>query len=236
MRIYGDLAERWYPLLDPRDDHADEAELYRSVFGDSRTLLELGSGAGNAAFFLSRWYEVTLCDLSESMLALSRSANPKCEHVLGDMRSVRLDRTFDAVLVHDALSYLTTRDDLRATIETVFIHLGEGGVAIFAPDDFRETFEESSELHVGEHEGRSLRCIEWFWDPDPSDDTGVVDYVFALREGDETRVVHDRHVIGVFPRSVWIELFEDIGFEVSTIERAVEGPYADEIFVVRKRE
>lgn len=233
MRIYGDLAREWYPLLDPRADHAEEAELYASFFGDAVTLLELGSGAGNTASFLEQRYEVTLCDVSPSMLELSRSVNPRCEHVPGDMRSVRLGRTFDAVLIHDALSYLTSRDDLRATLETAFVHLRPGGKAIFAPDGFRESFFESTDLHEGDDETRSLRCIEWFWDPRPDDDTFVVDYVFVLRENGETRVVHDRHAVGMFPRAVWVDRLNEVGFEVDTIERpldGLEGPFTDEVF------
>ena len=48
------------------------------------------------------------------MLALSATLNPECEHLEGDMRTLRLGRTFDVVFIHDAISYLTTEDDLRA--------------------------------------------------------------------------------------------------------------------------
>jgi len=44
------------------------------------------------------------------------------------------------------------------------------------------------------------------WDPDPNDTTYVVDYVYALREGTQTRVVHDRHIEGLFQSS---DLAED---------------------------
>jgi len=35
------------------------------------------------------------------MLELSRTINPELEHLVGDMRTIRLGRTFDAVLIHD---------------------------------------------------------------------------------------------------------------------------------------
>jgi hypothetical protein len=35
---------------------------------------------------------------------------------------------------------------------------------------------------------------------------------YLLRTGDEVEVVHDRHLQGVFPRSVWIGLLEAAGF------------------------
>ncbi len=111
-----------------------------TVEGEARTLLELGSGGGNNASHLKRRFTCTLTDISPEMLALSRTLNPECEHIEGDMRTLRLDRTFDAVLVHDAIAYITTEDDLRATLETVAVHLRRGGAALLVPDTTRELF------------------------------------------------------------------------------------------------
>ncbi len=144
MRIYGDLAP-WFHLLTAPEDYAAEAERYRAsileAVPDARTLLELGSGGGNNASHLRAHFTCTLSDLSPQMLTLSRELNPECEHVLGDMRTLRLGRTFDAVFVHDAVMYLTTEDDLRACMVTAFAHTRPGGVALFVPDCTRETFE-----------------------------------------------------------------------------------------------
>ena len=104
-------------------------------------MLELGSGGGNNAFHLKKEFELTLVDLSADMLAVSKALNPECEHVQGDMRSVRLGRTFDAVFVHDAIEYMTTEDDLRQAVQTVYAHCRPGGVAVLVPDDIAENFE-----------------------------------------------------------------------------------------------
>jgi trans-aconitate methyltransferase len=81
-------------------------------------VLELGSGGGNNASHLKAHCDLTLIDASDRMLALSRRINPECEHVTGDMRTVRLDRQFDAVFIHDAIDYMVTLDDLRAALTT----------------------------------------------------------------------------------------------------------------------
>jgi len=47
-----------------------------------------------------------LVDKSPGMLEVSRALNPECEHVEGDMRTVRLGREFDLVFVHDAVAYM----------------------------------------------------------------------------------------------------------------------------------
>src|SRR5262245_12400426 len=108
--LYGELTP-WYRLLDPVADHADEAAAYvRALEGAGAprggTLLELGAGAGGNAFFVKRNFRCTLTDLSPEMLALSRALNPECEHLPGDMRTLRLARQFDAVMVHDAVAYM----------------------------------------------------------------------------------------------------------------------------------
>ena len=104
--LYRDLAS-WWPLLSRPEEYAEEAafaaSLLRTAKPPTRTVLELGSGGGNNAFHLKRDFEMTLVDLSDDMLAVSRELNPECEHVLGDMRKLRLDRTFDVVFVHDAI-------------------------------------------------------------------------------------------------------------------------------------
>ena len=110
--MYSDLAP-WFHLLTHPSDYTDEAEFVTRVVDevvgeDARTLLELGSGGGNNASHLKARFECTLTDLSPEMLALSRTLNPECEHLEGDMRTLRLDRTFDIVFIHDAISYLTT--------------------------------------------------------------------------------------------------------------------------------
>ena len=111
-KMYDDLAG-WWPLLSPPEEYAEEAALYHSLLQETgteplRTMLELGSGGGNNASHLKRHYELTLTDISPGMLEVSRRLNHECQHEAGDMRSIRLGRTFDAVFVHDAIAYMTT--------------------------------------------------------------------------------------------------------------------------------
>src|SRR5512145_2794987 len=124
--LYGELAS-WFHVLTPPEDYAVEAAYYRAALAGATdpcaTLLELGSGGGNNASHLKAHLRCTLTDLSPAMLDESRRLNPECEHLVGDMRTLRLGRTFDAVLAHDAVGYLTTEDDLRRAIETARAHL-----------------------------------------------------------------------------------------------------------------
>lgn len=216
-RLYGDLAG-WWPLLSPPEEYVEEAGVYREILAGSAaspvtTVLELGSGGGNNASHLKSEFTMTLVDRSQPMLEVSQALNPECAHFQGDMRSVRLGETFDAVFAHDALSYLTTIEDVISTARTAREHCSPGGVALFVPDYVSETFKAGTE-HGGYDDGdRGLRYLEWVWDPDPTDQTFEADMVYLLREGNEVSVVHDRHPQGLFPTSMWLAALSTAGFE-----------------------
>jgi SAM-dependent methyltransferase len=221
--MYGELAS-WWPLLSAPADYVEEASRYSALLHEHATgavesVLELGSGGGNNAFHMKRAFgRLALVDRSPDMLEVSQGLNPDCEHHLGDMRSVRLDRLFDAVFVHDAICYMTTLEDLARVVETAAAHLRPGGVALLAPDYVRETFVPGTE-HGGHDEGRrGLRYLSWTWDPEPRDTTYVVDYAFLVREGDGVpRVLHDRHVEGLFAVAEWMDVLEAAGLRGSCL-------------------
>jgi len=241
MHMYSDLAP-WFHLLTHPSDYADEAAFVSRVVddvgdGQARTLLELGSGGGNNASHLKARFTCTLTDISPEMLALSRTLNPGCEHLEGDMRTLRLDRTFDLVFIHDAISYLTTEDDLHAALETAAVHVRPGGVVILTPDATTEIFAPKTDHggHDGD-DGRSLRYLEWTHAPEPGATSYVTDFAILARgPGDELQVVHDRHTLGLFPRATWERLIASVGLEL--VDTTVENPYELEqaAFVARSQ-
>jgi ubiquinone/menaquinone biosynthesis C-methylase UbiE len=236
-RLYSDLAS-WFTLLTAPEDYAEEAEFYRKTIlaacvSSPRTLLELGSGGGNNASHLKAHFAMTLVDLSPEMLDVSRAMNPECEHVQGDMRTIRLDRQFDAVFIQDAITYITTESDLRSTLETAFVHCRPGGVALFHPDCTRETFRPSTSHGGHDSEERSLRYLEWTRDPDPTDTTYIADFAYLLREGKEVRCEYDRHILGVFGREDWLRWITEADFEARVIpfEHSQIEPGSGELFL-----
>jgi hypothetical protein len=236
-KLYEDLAA-WWPLFSPPVHYIEEADdilptLLQATDAPPRTLLELGSGGGSLAFHLKHHFKLTLSDLSEGMLAVSKAYNPESEHVQGDMRTLALGRQFDLVLVHDAVMYMLEKHDLRAAIATAARHCRSGGAVVFMPDCVRETFAPREECGGEDGEdGRALRYLEWAWDQDPHD--SVYDSLFSIvmRERDGTvHSVLDHHKFGVFPRATWINLFREEGLDVTTRT----DPWKRDIFVGRKR-
>ncbi len=180
------------------------------------SVLELGCGGGNNAVHLKKQCRMTLSDISAAMLAVSRDANPECEHVEGDMRAMRLDQTFDAVFVHDAVMYMRSEDDLRRAMMTAFVHCQPGGVTMFVPDSTQETWTPSTDHGGHDGNGRSMRYLEWVWDPDPRDTEFIADMIYVLRVSNEpVRVESERHRMGIFPRSTWLRLLTEVGFRAA---------------------
>jgi hypothetical protein len=241
-KLYNDLAD-WFHLLTAPAEYAEEAAFYTKQLIDAcdrppETVLELGSGGGNNASHMKAHIQMTLTDLSPGMLELSRTINPECEHIHGDMRTLRLGRDFDAVFVHDAVVYMTTEADLKAAIDTAFIHCRRGGAALFAPDHVRENFTPSTDHggHDGD-DGRGLRYLEWTWDPDPSDDSYTVDFAYLLKDSaGSVRVEHDRHIEGLFSRATWLRLLHEAGFEARSVpfDHSELEPGSYELFVALK--
>ena len=241
-KLYEELAE-WWPLLSAPDEYEEEAAAYARFLGEvgegeARTVLELGSGGGNNAFYLKRSFEMTLVDLSPGMQEHSRRLNPECEHHLGDMRSIRLGRQFDRVFIQDAICYMASREDLQRAMETAYLHCREGGGVVVAPDHVRETFAEATEHGGRDGSDRSLRYLEWVWDPDPTDNHCIADYVYVLRDADGVvRTEHDRHIEGVFSRREWLEILRQAGFEgrIATFQHSELPTPLDVILGTRPR-
>lgn len=235
-KLYGELAG-WWQLISPTEDYADEAAFFAEFFlaENVETILELGSGGGNVAWFLKRNFSPTLADISAGMLAQSKKQNPELEHIEGDMRTLRLGRTFDGVLIHDAIMYMTTEEDLRAAFATAHEHCKPGGTVVIVPDFVAETFEPETTHEGTDDGGRGVRYMEWTWDPDPDDTQVNYEFILALKEGDDLRTVVDRQIVGVFPRATWLRLLRDVGFEArSVLDSSSEGERS-EVFVGRKR-
>ncbi len=100
-----------------------------------------------------------------------------------------------------------------------------GGVVILTPDATTEIFRPKTDHggHDGD-DGRSLRYLEWTHAPEPAGgSTYVVDYAIVARgPGDELRVVHDRHTLGLFPEATWKRLLDEAGLEL--VDTTVPNP------------
>ncbi|MCG8311267.1 MAG: class I SAM-dependent methyltransferase [Cytophagales bacterium] len=218
MKLYYDLAD-WWHLFSPPEEYKEEAKIYLDIIHKykrgGKTCLELGCGGGNNAFYLKNQFEMTLTDLSPKMLEVSKTINPECTHLRADMRSLDLPRSFDVVFIHDAISYLTTEDDLTKVFHTAHRHLNPGGLVFIMPDEYLETFRPQTNSGGSDDGTRGIRYLEWTYDPDPDDHLISVEYAYIIR--DENGAIfheYDRAVYGLFSMKTWETLLRQVGFTV----------------------
>ena len=136
--LYADIYDSVY-----RDKNYDkECSILRKLFdlyGDGciSSVLDLGCGTGNHALRLAaQGYRVAGVDRSDEMLDIARvKAEEKSLPVAlyhGDIKSVAIDQTFDAVILMFAvLGYQVTNDDLIQTLRNIRRHIRMGGLLIF---------------------------------------------------------------------------------------------------------
>lgn len=230
-RLYTDLVSL-YPQVSVRSAYAAEAaQISRAIRRklSSRTkrrkptLLELGVGAGHLLSHMTVDFDAVAVDLVPEMLEYSRTINPSVEHVVGDMKSVRLGRTFDATMIHDAIHYMLTKDDLLAAMRTCHAHLKRGGVAVFVPGYVKETFLEGDVSHALRlHAHGELGYVAQTHDHDPDDSTYELTFLLPRRDGPRVTVEQDRHTCGLFPTATWMRLLDEAGFDARR-PRALSG-------------
>jgi len=140
--VFGPEYAASYDALYEDKDYDVECDLLEGIFKRSGrpvgTVLDLGCGTGAHAVRLAQHgFEVVGVDLSDGMLGAARrragqAGTDNVRFVRGDIRAIRLDRRFDAVICMFAvLGYQTTDEDVTRTIKTVRTHLAPGGPFVF---------------------------------------------------------------------------------------------------------
>jgi SAM-dependent methyltransferase len=131
-----DIYSRYYDLLYRDKDYTAEAAYIDSIlkqYGTAgRDLLEFGSGTGKHGRLLAeRGYRVTGIERSPEMVAQSKIIDGfTCQ--LGDICTVQLGRTFDAVMsLFHVISYQTSNQAARAVFSSATEHLSPGGLFLF---------------------------------------------------------------------------------------------------------
>jgi SAM-dependent methyltransferase len=221
-RLYGDLAWTW-PIVSAPETYVEESEESARLIREqsqieAKTLLNMGCGGGHNDWTLKKHFRLTGADISEDMLALARRRNPEVTYHVGDMRTLRLGKTFDAVVIFDSIDYMLTEDDLRAAFETAFLHVKPGGVFLTYEEIRPETYAQNRTQHqVGREGDVEIVFIENYYDPDPSDTTIECTFVYLIRRGGKLEIETDRHVCGLFPTETWMTLLREVGFKVTEL-------------------
>ncbi|MFT4311830.1 MAG: class I SAM-dependent DNA methyltransferase [Candidatus Woesearchaeota archaeon] len=101
---------------------------------DNKTLLDIGCGTGTHLMLLENYYNCIGIDPFEEMLEHARKKTKKTTFIQADMRTLRLNKTFDVIIsLYSAISYSGTYPVFREVMENIYNHLNPGGVVIIDP-------------------------------------------------------------------------------------------------------
>jgi len=114
------------------------------------TVLDLGCGSGRpvASFLDQSAMRIIGVDASPEMIALCRTRLPGHEWIVGDMRSLALNRKFQGILGWDSYFFLTPEDQGRM-FEVFGAHAADGAMLMFNTGPMRGEA-------VGEYRGEPL--------------------------------------------------------------------------------
>lgn len=223
-RLYSDLAWLWPHWGDMNGEYSHWCNhvtdlMHRYARRPLRTLLNMGCGGGKNVFNLKRNFDVTGIDISDSMLDLAKQLNPDCTFIKADMRRLDLGIRFDAVLIDDAISYMTRRDDLEAVFKMADRHLLPGGVMVVTPDVTKESFVQNRTQVTHSRKSTTseeleIVFIENNFDPDTTDCSFEGLMVYLIRERGELRIETDRHILGLYELDEWHESLVRCGLQV----------------------
>jgi SAM-dependent methyltransferase len=147
----------------------------------ARSVLDAGCGTGRVGRELARrGFDVVGVDLDDVMLATARAKAPRVDWRLGDLASIELGRTFDAIVMAGNVMIFLTPGTEAAVVANMAAHLAPGGVLIagFQLQPRRLTLD----AYDARCEAAGLRLKERFatWDRDRWRTDG--DYAVSVHE------------------------------------------------------
>lgn len=224
--VYNELAWAGELLADPADYEAEVAGYVEQIKQNSLhppvTLLHLGCGAGGHDAIFKRHFAVTGVDISRGMLDQARLRHPDLEYIEGDMRTVRLGRQFDAVVIPDSIDYMASLAELRLAIGTAAAHLKPGGVLLVVAKT-REIFSDNNFAYTGGQEDLHVTLLENNYLNRYRPDTYEATLVYLIRQRGELTIHTECHLLGLFAQEAWEQVFAEAGLILQEVE--LDGAY-----------
>jgi len=223
---YNELAWTEDILADPDICEKETGEYNRLIHKAARqsieTVLHLGCGAGGHDRYFKKHYKITGVDISQGMLNKARDTNPAVEYIEGDMRTIRLSRKFDCVVIPDSIDYMSSLEDLNKTFHTASMHLIPGGVFLVVGKP-QETFQNNNFVYSGAKGDTQITLFENNYINPYILNTYDIAMVYLIRQKGKLTSYIEESVAGLFSMTTWTEALKENGFSMET--KVLNGIY-----------
>jgi SAM-dependent methyltransferase len=223
----------YYDLLYKDKNYKEETDYITRVLKELdpsvKNILELGSGSGSHASFLSeKGFDITGIERSGSMVQESLQKKiPNFTPIQADITDFKLHQEFDAVVsLFHVISYLTHNDSLIKCLQLVYQHLKPQGLFLF---DFWYTpavYSLKPETRIRRLEDESISVVR-IAESTTHSQTNVVDVNFEVHIQDkktlQTQILKELHPMRHFSIPELDFLAKLTGFEMVRSEEYVTG-------------
>lgn len=223
---YNELAWTDDLFADPLE-YEEEVEKYVKIINETarfpvKDVLHLGCGAGWYDKYLKKYFTVTGVDLSCGMLERAMKHNPEIEYFEGDMKNIRLNKKFDAVIIPDSIDYIVSVEELKAVIETAALHLREGGLLLITCKT-KEIFNNNNFVYTGQTDDLQVTLFENNYANPHIPDTYELTLFYIIRDKGDTSTYSEHTIAGLFSEKTWDKLFKDADFKMNKVQ--LDGTY-----------
>jgi len=193
-----------------RKNYKKEAErLKKIIIGHflrkNISVLDVGCGAGNHIFWLSKTFEnIEGVEPNPTLLEIASKKNPTKNFYLARMQDMKLKKKYDVILcLFSTILYNRSYVELGRTLQNFYLHLKPNGMLIFdmTPEKKLRKFEEGI---------TSRGKIEIKWQNKPS--KRITKYSIFVKTHKEEH--SECMTLGIFNKDKIIKLAEKIGFRV----------------------
>jgi len=239
MSTFGNYA-LYYDLLYKDKDYKGEIDyiygLINKYLPNAESILELGCGTGkHAELLVNKGFNVFGIDASEVMLAeakarlnnLPESTVNKLNFSHSDVRSFRINRSFDTVIsLFHVMSYQITDQDLQAVFETAKEQLKSGGIFIFDCWYGHAVLKDRPELRVKRMENEKI-AVTRIAEPDINLEKNIVNVnydIFIKNKADNSiEEIKETHKMRYLFKPEIENLMNKNGFELIRAEEWMTG-------------
>ncbi len=216
------MAEYYDDLYDPRRvarAYPFLIALFRRL-GPIRSVLDVGCGTFAIDLpLLRRGYEVVGRDVSPAMLRVAReklpSARLHADVAQGDIRELRLGRTFDAILCLGTFNYFTSAADVGRAFGVCRRHLRPGGLLVLDLTNFdawlRDPMNARTEVDHRAADGTRI-AIFGYNEQTRSRSIHVARFLTVLQRGDRIDLGFDEAPLRVWTREALAKALAKNGF------------------------